>query len=60
MKDTEKEFSKEFQNTLLDLGEMCYKNNTDTCTVTFEYPNAIMEVDFTFRVKKRGEEDGNE
>ena len=60
MKDTKKKFSKEFQNTLLDLGEMCYKNNTDTCTVTFEYPNAIMEVDFTFRVKKRGEEDGND
>lgn len=48
-----KEFSKEFQNNILDLFEMCYENHTDTCTVTFEYNNAVMEIDFTFRAKKR-------
>lgn len=51
--NTEKECSREFQNNLLDLFEMCYENHTDSCTVTFEYPNAVMEIDFTFRAKKR-------
>lgn len=59
MIDTVKEFSREFQNNLLDLCKMCYENHTDTCTGTFEYPNGVMEIDFTFRVKKRVE-DGNE
>lgn len=57
--ETEKEYSREFQNNLLDLFEMCYENHTDNCTLTFEYPNAVMEVDFTFRAKKRVE-DGND
>lgn len=51
----EKSFSREFQNELLDLFEMCHENQTDSCTVTFEYPNAIMEVDFTFRAEKQVE-----
>jgi len=55
----QKEYSREFQNNLLDLFEMCYENHTDSCTVTFEYPNAVMEIDFTFRAKKRAE-DGSE
>lgn len=59
MIDTEKEYSKEFQMNLLDLCKMCYENNTNGCTLTFEYPNAVMEIDFTFRVKKRVE-DGND
>ncbi len=55
--DANKEFySREFQKNLLDLFEMCYENHTDSCTVTFEYPNAVMEIDFTFRAKKRGED----
>ena len=53
--DTKKEYSREFQNNLLDLFEMCYENHTDTCTVTFEYPNSVMEIDFTFRARKRTE-----
>ncbi len=44
--------SRDFENKLLDLFEMCYKNNTDSCTVTYEYPDVVMEVDFTFRAKK--------
>ena len=55
---TQKEFSREFQEELLNLFEMCFKNHTDTCTLTFEYPNAVMEVEFTFSAKKNGE-DGN-
>lgn len=54
--NAEKEYSREFQNNLLDLFEMCYENHTDSCTVTFEYPNAVMEIDFTFRAKKRAED----
>ena len=57
--DTEKEYSKEFQNNLLDLFEMCYENHTDTCTVTFEYPNSVMEIDFTFRARKRAEDEND-
>lgn len=57
--DVKKEYSGEFQNNLFDLLEMCYKNHTDSCTLTFEYPNAVMEIDFTFRVKERVE-DGND
>lgn len=57
--DTEKEYSKEFQNNLLDLFEMCYENHTDTCTVTFEYPNSVMEIDFTFRARKRTEDEND-
>ena len=54
--NTQKEYSREFQNKLLDLFEMCYENHTDSCTLTFEYPNAVMEIDFTFRAKKRAED----
>lgn len=55
--DANKEFySREFQMNLLNLFEMCYKNHTDSCTLTFEYPNAVMEVDFTFRAMKRVED----
>lgn len=56
--ETKKEFSREFQNDLLGLFEKCYENHTDSCTVTFEYSNAVMEVDFTFRAGKKVEEDG--
>ena len=50
--ETQREFSGEFQNNLLDLFKLCYKNHTDSCTVTFEYPNAVMEIDFTFRAER--------
>ncbi len=52
----QREFSGEFQNNLLDLFEMFYKNHTDSCTVTFEYPNEVMEVDFTFRAAREDKE----
>ena len=29
---TQKEFSREFQEELLNLFEMCFENHTDTCT----------------------------
>lgn len=54
--ETQREFSGEFQNNLLDLFEICYKNHTDSCTVTFEYPNVVMEVDFTFRAEREDKE----
>lgn len=56
MIDVQKEFSRDFQKNLLDLLEMCYENETDSCTLTFEYPSALLEIDFTFSVKKRVEE----
>ena len=48
-----REYSREFQKDLLDLFEMCYENHTDSCTLTFEYSKAVLEIDFTFSVKKR-------
>ncbi len=47
--NAKKSFSKEFQYDLLTLYEMCYENNTDSCTVTFDYPNSYLSIDFTFR-----------
>lgn len=52
MIDVRKEFSWDFQKNLLDLLEMCYENETDSCTLTFEYPSVVIEIDFTFSVKK--------
>ncbi len=49
---TEKEFSKEFQNELLNLLEMCFERHTDAMTLTFEYPNAKMAVEMKFKVEK--------
>lgn len=49
---TEKKFSKEFQNELLDLFKMCYENHTDNMTLTFEYPKVKMAVEMTFKVEK--------
>jgi hypothetical protein len=57
---TEKNINKEFQNNLLDLFKMCYENHTDNCTLTFTYPNVVMEVDFTFRVKGRSKDDNDD
>lgn len=57
--DTHKEYSREFQNELFDLCKMCYKNKMDSCTLTFEYPDAVIEVDFTFTARKRVE-NGND
>lgn len=46
------DFSKEFQNELLNLFEMCLENHTDGLTLTFIYPHAKLEVDMTFKGEK--------
>lgn len=56
---TEKSFSPEFQHELLDLVEMCVDNHTDGLTLTFEYPHGSVEVEMTFKVKAKEQEDGN-
>lgn len=51
--ETEKEFSSEFQKGLLDLAEMCVKAHTDGCTLTFDYDDAVLETELTFKVKRK-------
>jgi len=48
-----------FEAKLLEIFETCYENDTDNCTLTLEYDKAILEVDFTFRVKRKDDVDGN-
>jgi hypothetical protein len=47
------ECSREFQKELLNICERCYKEESDNCTITFEYSRAVIEVDFTFRVRSK-------
>jgi septum formation topological specificity factor MinE len=51
----DKEFSADFQRDILDLAEKCFKNQTDHITVSFDYDNAVLDIDMTFRVYKKDE-----
>lgn len=46
----DKEFSVDFRNDLLDLFEICFNNQTDNITVSFNYDNCTLDIDMTFRV----------
>jgi septum formation topological specificity factor MinE len=53
----DKEFSADFQKDILDLAEKCFKEQTDNITVSFDYGNCILDVDITFRVHIKDEEE---
>jgi hypothetical protein len=49
----EKEFSREFQQGLADILEMCIKNKTDNCVITLGYDDAELVVNIAFSAKKK-------
>lgn len=49
----EKEFSREFQQGLADILEMCMENKTDNCVITLDYGDAELVVDIMFSAKKK-------
>ncbi len=52
---TEKTFSKEFQNELLELMKMCSENHADGLTLMFEYPRVKVAIEMTFKLEKVAE-----
>ena len=52
-----KEFSEDFQRDILNLAEECFKNQTDNIIVSFDYGNCILDIDMTFRVSIKDEEE---
>ena len=52
----EKEFSREFQQGLADILEMCMKNKTDNCVITLDYGDAEFVVSIAFSAKKKAKE----
>ena len=53
MKEMNQKFSETFMNELIDLIGKCVDENTDGCTMTFEYPHAILECELNFKITKR-------
>lgn len=51
----EKEFSREFQQGLADILEMCIENKTDNCVITLDYGDAELTVEIVFSAKKKSE-----
>ena len=53
----DKEFNADFEKDILDLAEKCFKNQTDHIIISFDYDDAVLDVDMTFRVYKKDEEE---
>ena len=52
-----KKFSADFQKDILNLAEECYKNQTNNIIVSFDYGKCILDVNMTFRVSIKDEEE---
>lgn len=48
----ERRVSSTFQKELLNFAKECFDNNTDGLTLTLDYPQATLEVEMTFKVRK--------
>ena len=53
MKDMEKEFSEGFMQDLADLLQYCMENKTDSVELGFDYDKTYLQVNITFSVKER-------
>lgn len=49
----EKEFSREFQQGLADILEMCMENKTNNCVITLDYGDAELVVNIIFSAQKK-------
>ena len=52
----EKEFSREFQQGLTDILEMCMENKTNNCVITLDYGDAELVVNIIFSAQKKESE----
>jgi hypothetical protein len=49
----EKEFSREFQQGLADILEMCMENKTDNCIMTLDCGDVELTMKIVFSAKKK-------
>ncbi len=60
MIDEEKTFSPGFQEDVVELLEKCMNHQTDSITITLDYGKAILDIDMTFKLRRRGVEEYKE
>lgn len=49
----EKEFSREFQQGIADILEMCMENKTNNCVITLDYGDVELTMKIVFSAKKK-------